>query len=287
MSLHDAHFELSDEDGLSTPADVHTSADRRVRRRSTRACDQCRRTKSKCERNVYGPPKQPCYGCLSLGLHCTFAGPSHKRGPPKGYILAIERRLHQVEALLGTIIASDDPRALGLLEDLSHDRLASQIIQRVDAGPFGPRGRGVHPFGSTKEAFLASIMSGVNEEASSGSDAATALIIPSTNWQDGLHRLLSKSSAAIVHAHGTSGPVQGFVDASSRRASYPMMSSEAQLPFRGASVSPAMTMSSMASSLGDSPEQAGIGGFELPRFDGAYLRVHVMSSLYITTSRPR
>lgn len=91
-------------------------------------------------------------------------GPSHKRGPPKGcvldvlsarwlhadasllsYILAIERRLHQVEALLGTIIGSEDSRAKGLIRDLSQDELAKQIIQRVDVGPFGPKVRVAHP----------------------------------------------------------------------------------------------------------------------------------------------
>ena len=36
---------------------------------------------------------------------CTFLGPSRKRGPPKGYIDAIESRLHQTEALIGIILA--------------------------------------------------------------------------------------------------------------------------------------------------------------------------------------
>ena len=72
-------------------------------------------------------------------------GPSHKRGPPKGYILALERRLHQVEALLGTIIGSDDPRARTLVDDLARDQLAAHIIRRVKTGPFGPRGRLTQP----------------------------------------------------------------------------------------------------------------------------------------------
>lgn len=74
-----------------------------------------------------------------------LAGPSHKRGPPKGYILALERRLHQVEALLGTIIGSDDPRARTLVDDLARDQLAAHIIRRVKTGPFGPRGRLTQP----------------------------------------------------------------------------------------------------------------------------------------------
>jgi hypothetical protein len=52
-------------------------------------------------------------------LDCTFLGPSRKRGPPKGYIDAIEARLHQTEALVGIMLAAGDSRARSLLDDLS------------------------------------------------------------------------------------------------------------------------------------------------------------------------
>ncbi|KAI0095113.1 hypothetical protein BDY19DRAFT_916345 [Irpex rosettiformis] len=91
--------------------------------------------------------------------------PSHKHGPPKGYILALEHCLHQVEALLGTIISSDDPRAHTLIDDLSRDQLAAHIIRRVKTGPFGPHGRLAQPFGSTKEDFLAAIMTDPGDES--------------------------------------------------------------------------------------------------------------------------
>lgn len=57
-----------------------------------------------------------------LNAKCTFLGPSRKRGPPKGYIDAIEVRLHQTEALIGillTLSEQRDPRAKSLIEDLS------------------------------------------------------------------------------------------------------------------------------------------------------------------------
>lgn len=41
-------------------------------------------------------------------------GPSRKRGPPKGYIDAIEARLHQTEALLGILLAVEADRAEGV-----------------------------------------------------------------------------------------------------------------------------------------------------------------------------
>ena len=39
------------------------------------------------------------------------------RGPPKGYIEAIENRMHRMEALLGGLLNNDDPRAQALLEE--------------------------------------------------------------------------------------------------------------------------------------------------------------------------
>lgn len=54
---------------------------------------------------------------------CTFLGPSRKRGPPKGYIDAIEARLHQTEALIGIMLATKDERAKSLLDDFSKVRI--------------------------------------------------------------------------------------------------------------------------------------------------------------------
>lgn len=65
---------------------------------------------------------------------CT--GPSFKRGPPKGYIHAIEQRWHQVESILGAILSSKDPHVQALINNLRKDKLACDILGRVDSGPF-------------------------------------------------------------------------------------------------------------------------------------------------------
>ena len=67
---------------------------------------------------------------------CLSTGPSYKRGPPKGYINAIEQRMQHFEALLGAVMQTSDPRALGLIADLRQDELARAILNRVDAGRF-------------------------------------------------------------------------------------------------------------------------------------------------------
>ncbi|TFY83060.1 hypothetical protein EWM64_g952 [Hericium alpestre] len=137
--------------------------------------------------------------------------PAIKEVPRKGgYIHAIERRLQQVEALMGTIIGSTDPRAQGLLRDLSQDALAKQIIHKVDHGPFGPKGRVSHPFGSTKEDFLASIVRSAEDPRTDAPGSRRSrrgresqqddLVMTSPNnaWQSRLQDLLLKSPSAAA-----------------------------------------------------------------------------------------
>ena len=114
---------------------------------------------------------------VTIMSHPIAEGPSYKRGPPKGYIHAIEQRWHQVESLLGAILACPDPRVQAIISELREDDLAREIIHRVDMGPFvslfqycfdrsvfvlnvfqGPSGRLNQPAGVTKEDFFASIL---------------------------------------------------------------------------------------------------------------------------------
>ncbi|KIJ54059.1 hypothetical protein M422DRAFT_64258 [Sphaerobolus stellatus SS14] len=103
-------------------------------RRTSRACDQCRKTKTKCDHN--GNNNVPCRSCLFAGYE-----PTQKRGPPKGYLSALESRLHESEALLGVILSTADIRAQTLVTDLRNDPLASTIIKRITNSVFGPVGR--------------------------------------------------------------------------------------------------------------------------------------------------
>lgn len=75
------------------------------------------------------------YQTLS-GYSYDLLGPSYKRGPPKGYIHAIEQRWHQVESLLGAIMQCTDPRVQGIVSELRQDELAREILGRVDTGPY-------------------------------------------------------------------------------------------------------------------------------------------------------
>ncbi|KIJ66200.1 hypothetical protein HYDPIDRAFT_26571 [Hydnomerulius pinastri MD-312] len=199
-----------------------------TRKRSSRACDQCRKTKSKCE-----PSSTPgtCKSCAVGGNTCTFLGPSYKRGPPKGYIQAIEQRWHQVESLLGAVLTCPDRRVQDLLADIRQDDLAREILNRVDTGPFGPSGRLTQPAGATKEDFFACIFrsneaaardaarsrrqSRISREIVSSSRDNTLSTVPTTEWQDRLSARLTRSTAGgpsnpAMRAGPSQSPTRSF-----------------------------------------------------------------------------
>jgi hypothetical protein len=73
------------------------------RRRVTRACDECRRKKIKCD------GKQPCTHCSVYSYECTYDKPSNRRrNPAPQYIEALETRLQRAESLLRQFIPDVD-----------------------------------------------------------------------------------------------------------------------------------------------------------------------------------
>ncbi|KAI8334368.1 fungal-specific transcription factor domain-containing protein [Chlamydoabsidia padenii] len=84
------------------------------RQRVSRACDLCRRKKIRCDGLI-----PICSNCNAFDLECTYKDTTKKRGPPKGYIEAIENRLYKLEGLLGEMAQGDDPKAKSLLKELS------------------------------------------------------------------------------------------------------------------------------------------------------------------------
>ncbi|KAI0080455.1 hypothetical protein K474DRAFT_1637713 [Panus rudis PR-1116 ss-1] len=163
------------------------AGEKQVRRRSSKACDQCRKSKCKCERSS---PHEPCRNCLMLNTPCTFLGPSRKRGPPKGYIDAIEARLHQTEALIGILLSSKDSRAKTLLQDLSEDSLAKEIINRVNGSPYGHRGRNKGP-----DTVSSSRTRPANSDGTQSEAPSIQATHPTTEWQEAV--IARMNSAAL------------------------------------------------------------------------------------------
>ncbi|KDQ59905.1 hypothetical protein JAAARDRAFT_77811 [Jaapia argillacea MUCL 33604] len=174
--------------------------------RITRACDRCRRTRNKCIRSESGSgPQQPCRTCVSFGMSSfnienippsmelmhflRHQGPLHKRGPPKGYVKALERRLQEVEGLLRAIIGSQDFRAQSLVADLRQDPTRLQVIEMIERGPFGSDdGEAPLASTSTKKQLLDYILQGAPSPGPSSDDPLRRLSRNSreqiTSYQD-------------------------------------------------------------------------------------------------------
>ncbi|EPQ27881.1 uncharacterized protein PFL1_04625 [Pseudozyma flocculosa PF-1] len=103
----------------------HQHQQQRKRLRISRACDECRRRKTRCDvvgafpgeaghpATIAGlvPPiephqepqgdmliLQPCMNCRRSGITCSYSKRPLKRGPSKGYIKDLERRLNSLES---------------------------------------------------------------------------------------------------------------------------------------------------------------------------------------------
>ncbi|KAL7329611.1 hypothetical protein PS15p_204680 [Mucor circinelloides] len=96
---------------MSAPPDESSS---NSRQRVSRACDLCRRKKVKCDGAT-----PVCTNCKAIGLECTFKDMTKKRGPPKGYIEAIENRLYKLENFLAGLAKGGDVQSKQLLSELN------------------------------------------------------------------------------------------------------------------------------------------------------------------------
>ncbi|KAG9072361.1 hypothetical protein KI688_000131 [Linnemannia hyalina] len=69
------------------------------RSKITKACDNCRRRRVKCDGTPDG-----CGGCKAAKTQCIYTTSNTKRGPPKGYVEVIEDRLGKIENMLAGIV---------------------------------------------------------------------------------------------------------------------------------------------------------------------------------------
>ncbi|KAK9459172.1 uncharacterized protein V1516DRAFT_681162 [Lipomyces oligophaga] len=76
------------------------SAHPRKRSKVSRACDECRRKKIRCDASPDIGQEQ-CSSCKRVGEKCSFSRIPMKRGPSKGYIKELEDRLNSLESSIG------------------------------------------------------------------------------------------------------------------------------------------------------------------------------------------
>ncbi|RDL40450.1 uncharacterized protein BP5553_00429 [Venustampulla echinocandica] len=134
-AVHSGQWQPSGGSGQASPSSTslppRTPAPLQKRRRVTRACDECRRKKIKCD------GKQP---------YCTYDQPSNRRrNPAPQYIEALENRLQRAEALLRTFLPNVD------LHDPNIDATIQQQLQARGAKPFPTAESASKPTETTEE----------------------------------------------------------------------------------------------------------------------------------------
>jgi len=75
-------------------------ANQRKRTKVSRACDECRRKKIRCDATDVDSV-EPCSSCKKIGQPCLFSRQPLKRGPSKGYIKELADRLKTLESHMG------------------------------------------------------------------------------------------------------------------------------------------------------------------------------------------
>ncbi|KAI8975002.1 fungal-specific transcription factor domain-containing protein [Pilobolus umbonatus] len=104
--------------GNLSESDIHSGE---KKKRITRACDVCRRKKIKC----YLVKGQPCSNCISYGTQCEFNEGAKKRGPPKGYVDALEKRIRKMETTLMNGNTHQSPQATSTTAPSSPSNISS------------------------------------------------------------------------------------------------------------------------------------------------------------------
>ncbi|KAG0330454.1 hypothetical protein BGZ99_003025 [Dissophora globulifera] len=96
------------------------------RSKITKACDNCRRRRVKCD----GVP-DGCGGCKAAKTQCVYTTSNTKRGPPKGYVEVIEDRLGKIENMLTSIVKKKNTASTSTIDK-------GKAVARSSAAPTAP-----------------------------------------------------------------------------------------------------------------------------------------------------
>ena len=96
-SLHSGAWRVpGDVAGPAATAVPHPTRSPQSRGKGSRACDECRRKKIRCDA-ADDTGRVACMPCSRIGARCRFSREPMKRGPSKGYIKNLAERLNTLE----------------------------------------------------------------------------------------------------------------------------------------------------------------------------------------------
>ncbi|PHH66547.1 hypothetical protein CDD81_7022 [Ophiocordyceps australis] len=182
---HMAQHSLPASVGPPLPAQYQMGDNVPPRKRSkvSRACDECRRKKIKCDAQS-DTGDTPCSSCARSHVRCLFSRVPQKRGPSKGYIKELADRIYSIENKLESesnltqddidkLFTSDRPRSHSnaTLADESCRKRPFASISAGDYGspiaarqtPWGSEARSLQPASAETEGFNSQVYT--NNEA--------------------------------------------------------------------------------------------------------------------------
>lgn len=136
----DAHFAAAAGHGNAAFSHTNGSPDRGPsqssrekapgRTKVSRACDECRRKKIRCDaQDETGTA--PCSHCSRSGLNCAFSRQPLKRGPSKGYIKELAERLQSLEQQV------HEPGVGGPHHQAEIQQVQRAIAENIQQGGYG------------------------------------------------------------------------------------------------------------------------------------------------------
>jgi hypothetical protein len=135
----DAHFATAASQGHATFAHTNGSPERgpstsarekAPRSKVSRACDECRRKKIRCDA-LDETGTAPCSHCSRSGLACAFSRQPLKRGPSKGYIKELAERLQSLEQQV------HEPGVGGPHHQAEIQQVQRAIAENIQQGGYG------------------------------------------------------------------------------------------------------------------------------------------------------
>ncbi|CAG8509341.1 157_t:CDS:2 [Ambispora leptoticha] len=155
------------------------------RRRVARACDTCRRKKVRCDGVQAGSDPPSCTNCKAYGYECAFIDAPKKRGPPKGYIEALETRLQRMESILGGLVQSGELPEGAISSNLEWINVNETNFNGGETvvGKSGQESRGTH------------------RSYEGGSKSSSSLALSSSHRTDGYSRHKKTSNSSRYSGH--------------------------------------------------------------------------------------
>lgn len=117
------------------PYGQHTGGDQSTRStprtKTSRACDECRRKKIRCDA-ADETANNPCSSCVRTGARCAFSRQPMKRGPSKGYIKELADRLNTLERQIGPSGSQDVND--GIREEVRRVQMEMEQVKNMHDG---------------------------------------------------------------------------------------------------------------------------------------------------------